>query len=93
MHKLKITVERIDGYCSQPHLVGDSFTIEKGMIRIPEGKHICMWALQSMMPLFPMFQRIEFKEGDWVSKEDQQIVCPDPKGLVHFRIERMKDAC
>jgi len=93
LQKLRITVERIDGYCNQPLLVGDSFTIERGMIKIPEGKHVCMWALQSMMPMFPMFQRIEPKKGDWAGKEGQQIVCPDPKGLVHYRIERMKEAC
>jgi uncharacterized repeat protein (TIGR04076 family) len=48
-----------------------------------------MWALQSMMPIFPLLQRAESKEGDWTSKTDQVFVCPDPKGKVHFRIERL----
>ena len=52
MYKLRIIVERIDGYCNQPVLIGDSFAVDGGKIRIPEGKHICMWALQSMMPIF-----------------------------------------
>ena len=43
MYKLKVTAERIDGYCNQPILVGDSFTLDGGKITIPEGKHICMW--------------------------------------------------
>jgi uncharacterized repeat protein (TIGR04076 family) len=89
MSKLKITVERIDGYCNQPMLVGDHFFVDGGKITIPNGKHICLWALQSMMPIFPLLQRIEPKEGDWTGKSGQLFVCPDPKGLVHYRIERM----
>ena len=50
MYKLKITAERIDGYCNQPILVGDSFMVDGSKILIPQGRHICMWALQSMMP-------------------------------------------
>jgi len=91
MYKLKITAERIDGYCNMPVLVGDSFTLERGKIRIPEGKYICMWALQSMMPIFPLLQRAEPQKGDWTSKAGQVFVCPDPKGCVHYRIERMAE--
>lgn len=88
MYKLKVTVERIDGYCNQPRLVGDSFTVEGGKIMIPEGKHVCMWALQSMMPIFPLLQRVDLDKGDWTRKACQ-FCCPDPKGLVHYRIERI----
>ena len=90
MARLKITVERIDGYCNQPMLVGDHFFVDGGKIRIPDGKHICMWALQSMMPIFPLMQRGSGEKGDWTSI-DQLFACPDPKGRVHYRIERMKD--
>ena len=89
MYKIKITVEKIDGYCNHPMLVGDSFTIEGGKIMIPEGKYVCMWALQSMMPIVPLLQRVEPKKGDWTGKANQLFVCPDPKGLVHYRIERV----
>ena len=91
MYKLKVIVEKIDGYCNQPILVGDYFTLDGGKIMIPEGKHICMWALQSMMPIFPLLQRVESKKGDWAGKAGQLFVCPDPKGLVHYRIERIKE--
>ena len=91
MHKLKLTVERIDGYCNQPMLVGDSFTVEGGKIRIPEGKYVCMWALQSMMPILPLLQRPEREKGDWTAKSGVLFVCPDPNGLVHYRIERMSE--
>lgn len=89
MYKLKITVERIDGYCNQPMLVGDHFFVDGGKITIPNGKHICLWALQSMMPILPLLQRLELKEGDWTGESGSLFVCPDPKGRVHYRIERM----
>ena len=91
MHKLKVTVERIDGYCNQPMLVGDSFTVEGGKIRIPEGKYVCMWALQSMMPVLPLLERAEREKGDWAGKSGILFVCPDPNGLVHYRIERLEE--
>ena len=91
MFKLKVSVDRIDGYCNQPMMVGDSFMVDGGKIRIPDGKHICMWALQSLMPIFPLLQRTEPKKNDWTSKSGQVFVCPDPKGLVHYRIERIPE--
>jgi uncharacterized repeat protein (TIGR04076 family) len=50
-----------------------------------------MWALQAMMPIIPLLQRAEPREGDWTGKAGQLFVCPDPKGLVHYRIERILD--
>jgi len=89
LHRLRITVERIDGYCNQPMLVGDFFEVEGGKIFAPEGKFICMWALQSMMPIFPLLQRGGSSDAsDWTRKACQ-FVCPDPKGRVHYRIERV----
>ena len=90
MYKLKVTVERIDGYCNQPRLVGDYFIVQGSKIRIPEGKEICMWALQSMMPIFPLLQRVDSTAGDWTQKACQ-FCCPDPKVLVHYRIERVTE--
>ena len=90
MYRLKITVEKINGYCNQPILVGDTFTVDGGRLTIPDGKHICIWALQSMMPIFPLLQRSEPKSGDWAATAGMVFVCPDPKGGVHYRIERIE---
>ena len=92
MYTLKVTVDRIDGYCNQPMMVGDSFIVDGGKIKIPDGKHICMWALQSLMPIFPLLQRAAPQKHDWTGKSGQLFVCPDPKGLVHYRIERISSA-
>ena len=90
MYRLRVTAEKITGYCNQPILVGDTFEVDGGKLIIPDGKHVCMWALQSMMPIFPLLQRSEPDSGDWTGNKAQTFVCPDPKGGVHYRIERVE---
>lgn len=87
MSKIKITVERIDGYCNLPVKVGDYFFVENSKLTIPEDQFVCIWALQSMMPIFPIFSEKEnLKDGHWV-KDVKNFSCPDPKGLVQYRLE------
>ena len=87
MAKIKVSVERIDGYCNLPVQVGDYFYVEDSKLYVPEGKHVCIWALQSMMPIFPILSvRDRLEKGHWVRKV-KNFVCPDPDGLVHFRLE------
>lgn len=86
MYNLKITVDEIKGFCDLPMKVGDYFEVKGGRIIIPEGKYICLWALQSMMPLLPLKQRQPIDENDWVPYT-KKICCPDPNGLVIYRIE------
>ncbi len=87
MAKIKVTVEKIDGYCNLPLHIGDHFFVEDSKLTIPEGKHVCMWALQSMMPVFPIFNvKDNLDDEHWVKKV-KTFSCPDPKGLVQFRLE------
>jgi carbon-monoxide dehydrogenase iron sulfur subunit len=87
MAKIKVTVDRIDGYCNLPMQVGDYFYVEDSKLYIPEGKYVCIWALQSMMPVFPLLaERDKLDKSHWVKKVDS-FSCPDPKGLVQFRLE------
>lgn len=87
MAKIKVTVDRIDGYCNLPMQVGDYFYVEDSRLYVPEGKYICIWALQSMMPVFPLLaERDKLDKSHWVKKVDS-FSCPDPKGLVQFRLE------
>jgi uncharacterized repeat protein (TIGR04076 family) len=89
MAKIKVSVEKIDGCCNLPVQVGDFFYIEDSKLTVPEGKHVCIWALQSMMPVFPILNvRDCLEEGHWV-KTVKNFVCPDPQGLVHYRLEIM----
>ena len=90
MPKIKITVERIDGYCNLPVKVGDFFYVEDSKLSVPEGGFVCIWALQSMMPVFPIFaEKDSLKNGHWV-KDVKHFSCPDPKGLVQYRLEEME---
>ncbi len=87
MSKIKVTVERIDGYCNLPVKVGDYFYVEDSKLLVPEDQHVCIWALQSMMPIFPIYsEKKDLKEGHWV-KDVNNFSCPDPKGLVQYRLE------
>jgi carbon-monoxide dehydrogenase iron sulfur subunit len=87
MAKIKVSVDRIEGHCNLPLLVGDHFYVEDSKLFIPEGKFICIWALQSMMPVFPILAaRDQLEESHWVKKV-KTFSCPDPKGLVQFRLE------
>jgi uncharacterized repeat protein (TIGR04076 family) len=91
MAKIKVTVERIDGYCNLPMLVGDHFYIDDSKLSVPEGKYICIWALQSMMPIFPVLNvKDALDEGHWIKKV-KHFQCPDPKGKVLYRLEVVED--
>ncbi|MFC1477382.1 TIGR04076 family protein [candidate division KSB1 bacterium] len=87
MSKIKVTVEKINGYCNLPVHVGDYFYVDDSKLIIPDGKHVCIWALQSMMPVFPILnEKHNLKKDHWVRKVET-FSCPDPKGLVQYRVE------
>ncbi|MFO7815657.1 MAG: TIGR04076 family protein [Halanaerobiales bacterium] len=91
MYDLKIVVETIEGFCDLPMKKGDYFTVKGGKIEIPENQHICLWALQSLMPIIPAKQREVNEENDWIP-HTKRLTCPDPKGRVIFRIDRIDPA-
>lgn len=85
---LRVTVERIDGRSVCGMSVGDYFELtESAKLRIPEGQHFCIYALQSVLPLLPAKQR-QMSETDWL-ETDQLVACPDPDERVIMRIERV----
>lgn len=88
MYDLRVVVEEIKGFCDLPMQVGDYFFVRGGRLVIPEGKHVCLWALQSLLPLLPLKQRTLVEENDWVPSTNR-ICCPDPNGLVIYRIDRL----
>lgn len=86
MYDLRVVVEEVKGFCDMPMQPGDYFEVKGGKIIVPDGKYICLWALQSMMPLLPLKQRKIAEENDWVP-DTEKICCPDPNGMVIYRIE------
>lgn len=68
---------------------GDFFTVRDGDIRIPGGGTICLYALQSLLPLITPKERAiaEDRDEDWMWRV-HHAQCPDPQGRVVFKIER-----
>ncbi len=88
MHDLRVTVEEIRGFCDLPMRPGDYFELSGGRIYLPPDGYFCMWAMQSLMPMLPVKQRTVCDENDWIPRT-QHMTCPDPDGMVIFRIDRL----
>lgn len=88
MYDLRVVVEEIKGFCDLPMRVGDYFEVRGASLTIPAGKHMCFWALQSLMPLLPLKQRDSADPNDWVPRT-HRMMCPDPNGMVIYRIDRI----
>ena len=71
---------------------GACFRVHDGTISIPEGGYVCLWALQSLIPVLTMKEReiAENKDVDWVWRV-HHVQCPDPDGRVVWRIVREGD--
>jgi uncharacterized repeat protein (TIGR04076 family) len=88
LYDLRVTVERIEGRSVCGLEVGDYFELtESSRIRIPDGRHFCLYALQSVLPLLPAKQR-QLAEEDWLER-DVLVCCPDPEERVVMRIDRI----
>ncbi|MGE5584338.1 MAG: TIGR04076 family protein [Bacillota bacterium] len=88
MYDLRVVVDEIRGFCDLPMRVGDYFEVSGGRITIPDGRHMCLWALQSILPMLPAKERNIVEDNDWLS-DTVRVACPDPNGMVIFRIERV----
>ena len=88
LYDLRVTVERIEGRSVCGLQVGDYFELtESSRLRIPAGRHFCLYALQAVLPLLPAKQR-SLPPGDWL-EQDALVCCPDPDERVIMRIERI----
>jgi uncharacterized repeat protein (TIGR04076 family) len=92
MYELKVAVTKVLGECTAdpPMKPGDYFTVRDGDIHIPEGGCVCLYALQSILPLITPKEReiCEVKDQDWMWRV-HHVQCPDPKGRVIFKIEQV----
>lgn len=87
LYDLRVVVERIDGRSVCGMQVGDYFEVtDSNRLRIPAGKHFCLYALNSVLPLLAAKQR-QLAQNDWL-KSDSLVACPDPDERLIMRIER-----
>jgi uncharacterized repeat protein (TIGR04076 family) len=90
LYDLRVTVERIEGRSVCGLRPGDYFEVtHSSRLRIPRGRHFCIYALQAVLPLLPAKQR-RLPAGDWLEK-DSLVCCPDPEERVILRIERVRE--
>lgn len=88
LYDLRVTVERIEGRSVCGLQVGDYFELtESSRVRIPAGKHFCVYALSAVLPLLAAKQR-QLAAGDWLER-DSLVACPDPDERLIMRIERV----
>jgi uncharacterized repeat protein (TIGR04076 family) len=89
LYDLRVTVERIEGRSVCGMEVGDFFELtESSRLRIPDGKHFCVFALASVLPFLAAKQR-GLSRGDWL-EEDSLFACPDPEDRTVLRVERIR---
>ncbi len=89
LYDLRVSVERIEGRSVCGLAVGDYFELtESAKLRIPAGKHFCIYALAAVLPLLAAKQR-ELSENDWLTS-DSIAACPDVDERLIMRIERVK---
>lgn len=88
LYDLRVTVVEINGRSTCGLQVGDYFEVtESSRVRIPEGKHFCLYALSSALPLLPAKMR-DLAENDWLTR-DSHVICPDPDEQLIMQIERI----
>jgi uncharacterized repeat protein (TIGR04076 family) len=88
LYDLRVTVERIEGRSVCGLRPGDYFEVtESNRIRIPEGRHFCLYALSAVLPLIPAKQR-RLPDEDWLEQETF-VACPDAEERLIMRIDRI----
>jgi uncharacterized repeat protein (TIGR04076 family) len=69
LYDLRVTVDRIEGRSVCGLEVGDYFEVtESSRVRIPAGKHFCLYAIQAVLPLLPAKMR-RLPNEDWLEQE------------------------
>ena len=66
---LRVTVDRIEGRSVCGMRVGDYFElVNSAELRLPPGRHFCVWALQAVLPFLAAKQR-QLPAGDWLERD------------------------
>jgi uncharacterized repeat protein (TIGR04076 family) len=87
LYDLRVTVEEIKGRSVCGLSVGDYFDLtDSSKLRLPPGRHFCVYALAAVLPLLAAKQR-DLPVGDWLER-DSLVACPDPEERLIMRITR-----
>ena len=89
VYDLRVTVDRIEGRSVCGMCPGDYFDlVASNELRLPDGKHFCIYALASVLPFLAAKQR-QLPDGDWLER-DTLFACPDPDERLVMRVERIR---
>jgi uncharacterized repeat protein (TIGR04076 family) len=89
IYDVRVTVVAIEGRSVCGMAVGDYFEVtESNRLRLPAGKHFCIFAMSAVLPLIAAKQRVG-QPGDWLER-DSLVACPDPDERVIMKIERTR---
>jgi len=87
LYDLRVVVDSIEGRSVCGLSVGDYFELtESSRLRIPDGRHFCVYALAAALPLLAAKQR-QLPESDWLERATL-VACPDQAERLIMRIER-----
>ena len=87
MTKIKVVVSEIKGKCDNEMEVADHFIIHNGKISIPDGKSICIWTLNGMLPMFPFLLEKKALPKDYWVTEATTYTCPSRKVVFSYTYE------
>ena len=74
LYDLRVTVESIEGRSVCGLSVGDYVELtDSSRLRLPPGRHFCIYALAAVLPLLPAKQR-QLPEADWPGSTDDSSV-------------------
>jgi len=82
---LMVRVEEVGGVCTSGMRPGHAVLVRDSGVYFSQP--FCLYALAATLPLLPAMAR-ELPPGDWMAHENA-VICPDPKGNVLLRIERL----
>jgi len=82
---LKVTITKVEGNCSRSRK-GTYFFVRNGKLEIPEGQSICIFALNSIIPVLSA-AIIKAEKGESILDLLEEWQCPDPLAQVYMKIE------
>ena len=89
MKDVSIRIVKIEGECSK-HKVGDCWLMKNGTLYDPDGRGICIYALNAIMPMLPLKETVVGEKDHWIHKYEE-FLCPDINGRALFRVEPIAD--
>lgn len=84
---IEIKVKSVKGYCSAGYKEGDTLRYCEPNLTSIDGKPICVYALNGMIPYLSAFGK-KTESSDWINSLNE-LQCPDSANTVVFSLKRV----